>query len=389
MAALVDKGLLRPLNGAGGEPRFVMLETIRAYAAERLAASSEAETLRLRHAMYFLMLTEQAEAQHTGPQQRFWLERVEEEQDNIRAALRLLIDQGDAEPRLRLASAMWRLWMLQSRLREASSWLEEVLARDGPTPLLRAKVLYGAGVLAYRRGEYAQARTLHEEGLTLFRACGDRWGIARSLNLLANVALDADGDDVQARALYQESLGVAREIGDRWLVGVCLSNLGIVAFYRRDYEEARTFYEEGLALRRQTGGSEAIAESLINLARLALDQGDAHRAISLLQESLRLLRDLGGVQRLLADGIEVMAAATGLQEQPERAARLWAVATALRRETGAPLEGWYRKRNDHWLASVRAPAREAAWQAAWAVGDTTTLEQAIADALRDDVDASP
>lgn len=386
---LARKGLLTTVDGTGGEPRFGMLETIRAYALQALEDSDLAETARQCHAAYFLELAEEAERQQWGPQQRVWLERVEEDHDNIRAALRWLLDQADAKPRLRLAFAMWRFWMLHSHLHEGSRWLEEVLARDDAAPLLRAKVLYGAGVLAYRQCDYAQARALHEAGLSLFRAIGDAWGIARSLNQLGNVTLDADGDGAQATALYRESLRLARELGDTWLSATCLGNLGLVALKAGDYAEARALHEENLALSRRYGDNWQSASNLTALARIALEQGDARHAIVLLGESIGLLRDLGDM-RALADALEVMAAATGLQGQPQRAARLWGAAERLRSEAGAPLETSERARNDRWLATIRGQVRtEAVWRAKWNAGRLMTLEQAITLAVMEDAAQPP
>ncbi len=384
MTSLANKGLLRPIAGADGEPRFVMLETIRAYATERLEESGDAETVRQRHATYYVALAEEAELKHWGPRQRLWLERLENEHENIRAALRRLLDRGEAEPRLRLAFAMWRFWMLHSRLREGRRWLEEVLARGGAAaPLLRAKVLYGAGLLAYRSGDFVQAGSLHEEGLILFRDGEDSWGIARSLNQLANVAFGADNDAERAWALYRESLRLAREMGDRWLSATILSNMSRVeALNRRDYESARILGEDSLELRRHLGDPWSIAESLLNLAWVALEQRDDRRATTLLQESVPLVCDL-----ILADCLEALAAAGGQRGQPERAARLWAAAETARGAAGAPLERIERERNDRWLATARAQVPEAVWRAAWNEGRNMTLEQAIAHALGDAADA--
>jgi predicted ATPase/DNA-binding SARP family transcriptional activator len=381
LSSLVNKGLLQPAAGADEAPRFAMLETIRAYSQERLAESGAAQTVLGRHAAYYLALAEQVETHHWGPQQRLWLARVEADHDNIRAALRWLRDGDDAEFRLRLAFAMWRPWMLRSHLREGSRWLEEVLAREGGPPLLRAKVLYGAGVLRYRRCDYAHSRNLQEQSMALFRASGDRWGMARTLNQLANVALNAAANG-QARALYGESLQLARAIRDTWMEATVLNNLGLVALYEHDYAAAQAVYEASLVLRRQGGDPWAIAESLTGLGRVLVQQDDARRATILLQESVALLRDVGD-NRALADSLEALAAATGLQGQPERAARLWAAAETLRGASGAPLDQFDRTRNERWLAAVRAGVDEAAWRAAWQEGRTMPLEEAIAEALRE------
>jgi non-specific serine/threonine protein kinase len=373
VTSLIDKGLLRAMHDLGGAPCFAMLETIRAYAMQKLEESGGAEDVRRRHAAYYLALVEEAEAAHWGPQQRQWLARLEAEHGNVRAALCWLLDQGEEEPRLRFAAAVWRFWLLHSHLREGSQWLEEVLARSDAASQQRAKVLYGAGLLAYRRGNYAQSRSLHEQGLAIFQAFGDQWGIARSLNQLANVALDADGDAARARALYLASLRCAREIADMWLEATIFNNLSIVALSQGDCAQARTLGEDSLVLRRSLGDAWAIAEVLINLARVALEDGHPRRATALLKESLALLRDVGD-RRALADSLGALAVARGLDGHPEQAAQLWAVTDNLLEETGGTLE--LRAWHERWLAAIRAQVTDATWRSAYSEGHSMNVEQA-------------
>jgi non-specific serine/threonine protein kinase len=218
ISSLIDKCLLQRVAGVDDEPRFAMLETIRDYARLRLEESGEAEMTRRQHVAYYLALAEKAEAEHFGPQQPYWMQRLEDEIDNLRVALRWLLNRGEATPLLRFAAVLWRFWMLHSHLHEGGTWLDEILALPAEAQAaLCPPALHGAGVLAYRRGAYAQARSLHEEALALYRDLGDQVGVARSLNLLGNLALDHDGDLEHAQQLYSESLRLARELDLPWL----------------------------------------------------------------------------------------------------------------------------------------------------------------------------
>ena len=215
LALLVDRSLLRQVEGTEGEPRFGMLETIREYAAERFEESGDAETWRQRHAGYYLALAEQAAPELLGPQQGTWLERLEREHDNLRAALGWALEHGGATLGLRLAVALGHFWAVRGHLSEGQAWLERALSRwsEAPAPA-RAGALSAAGHLAYIKGEYERAATLHEESLSVQRALGDQRGVALSLHNLGRVA-HYSGDFERAAALYDESLAIRASIGGR------------------------------------------------------------------------------------------------------------------------------------------------------------------------------
>jgi predicted ATPase/class 3 adenylate cyclase len=178
VSSLVDKSLLRQEEEEGGEPRFVMLETIYEYAREKLENSGEAETIKRAHAEYFLALAEKAEPKLTTAEQGAWLERLETEHDNLRAALSWSLGRKDQELALRLGGALWRFWFLRSHLSEGLQWLGEVLSLRGGFTALRAKALNGAGDLVWSQGNYDRAKELYEESLALSRQLGDKRGIA-------------------------------------------------------------------------------------------------------------------------------------------------------------------------------------------------------------------
>ncbi|HET9223226.1 MAG TPA: tetratricopeptide repeat protein, partial [Roseiflexaceae bacterium] len=292
LASLVDKSLLRQDEGAGSESRFVMLETIREFALEQLQASGAAETLRQRHAGYFLLLAEQAEPELTGSLQDIWLDRLESEHDNLRAALQWALSREAAEAAMRIAGAIWRFWYTRGYLSEGRRWLESVLALVDTLPdaddasvvpalpfglalppasriEVWAKALTGAGVLAWAQGEYARAHNYYEDALSLFREQGNELGWALTLDKLGTVALH-QGDYTRAESLYTQSLALFRRLRHTWGNANALGNLGMVAQLQGDDAQAQRFYMESLALRRKLGDKRGISMMLNNLGEVTL-----------------------------------------------------------------------------------------------------------------------
>ena len=424
VASLVNKSLLRREAGADEEGRLRMLETIRAYGLEQLAASDELDVMQRAHLDYFLALAEQAEPKLRGPEQRAWLLQLEAEYDNLRAALDWSRSaSGNVELALRVAGALWRFWYLHGEWNEGRSRLEGALreaSREGvlPGPYF-AKALHGAGVLAHSQadfssatawyeqslqqsralddqagtaltlfelggialaeGDYARARHLGEESLRLFRALDDTWGTALSLYQLSMVA-PYEGDLERAAALGEESLRLFRRTGDKGGVAVALNSMGLVAQGQADYARAEKLYAEGLALAREQGNKGGIAWALGNLAAVVEQQGDYRRAAQLYAESMGLRRELGdkeGVARSLA-GFAGVALAQG---QAGRAARLLGAAEALCAASRAALPAVEQAGYDRIAAAVRARLDETTLAAAWAAGRGLTMDEACAVAL--------
>lgn len=293
LSQLVDKSLVT-IDDAGVETRYGMLETIRRYASERLEASGEEEPVLVRHRDWYCALAERAERELEGADQARWMDLVEAEHDNLRTALELGLSGGDGTgPALRTAAALWRFWHVRGYLSEGRRWLERALGRneDAPSPI-RARALRGAGSLAWDQGDYAAARSLHERGLGLARASGDREMIASALNGLA-IAAGSQSDFPSERALYEEALGIWRETGNMRGIAVTLGNLAASLNEQGEHATARALFEESLAIRRELGDKQGIAQALNGLARAAgaLGDGEAERALS--EESLAIWRELG------------------------------------------------------------------------------------------------
>ena len=403
LASLVDKSLVRQTEGADGESRFRMLETIREYALDRLAASGEADMLGQQHLTFFLQLAEAAAPALRGPEPGAWLARLEAEHDNLRAALAWSLrpesTQEGVKQALRLSVAAWGFWTWHGHLGEGRQWLALALARSNEDSAasaslasLRGVALKVAGNLAWEQGDYAAARAHAEESLALMRQLGDRPGTAGALNQLGLVVRD-QGDYATARVLTEESLALMRQLGERvgdkanitWV----LHNLGNLAFYEGDFAAARAFHEESLALRRELGDKGGIAAGLAALGMMALEQGD-YAARQRFEDSLTLLQKLGdkqGVAECLEGLAGVAGALGGERRQPARAARLWGAAKALREAIDARQPPAQRLRCEHHLAVARAQLDEATWEAALNEGRAMPLEQAIAYALEESSNA--
>jgi len=413
--SLVGKSLVKQTE-AHGEPRFAMLETIREYARDRLIAAGDEERVRERHRDYFLALAEAAEAKLMGAEQAEWLQRLEEEHENLRAGLDWSLVEAGPRGGLRLCGALHQFWFVRGHLSEGREWCARILGKAGAEERTseRAKALNVAGVLARRQGDYPAAWARHEESLAIQRQLGDRRSMATSQNNLGNVAME-QGDIASARALYEESLAISRELGDRRGIARALHNLGIVACGQGDFASGRALFEDSLAISREVGNRIGIAHSLYDLGKVAFEQGDYPAAGALYQESLTIRRELGErsgiaaslhdvghvvfelgnypaarkqfeeglvIRRELGDragiaySLEALAAVVAALGGSLRAARIWGAAERLREEIGSPL--LERPRYDRRVAAARAAwGDDAAVERAWKEGRALTLEQAI------------
>ena len=355
-ASLLNKSLLKQEEGADGEPRFVMLETIHEYAGEKLQESGEAETIRRAHADYFVALAEEARAHLDGPEQAAWYERLETEHDNFRAVLRWT-ENNEVEIGLRLSGSLSWFWNVRGHIPEGREWLTRVLARAGTARTkARAKALRGAGRMPNFLDDFTSARSLTEESLAISQELGDKEGVAASLYNLGSLAVD-QGDYPSARALNEQSLAIYRELGHKGGVANSLDGLGSIAEYQGNYALARSLKEESLAISRGTGDIWAVAGTLGNLGLVTYLQGDYAAARPLLKESLELSQKLGDKDSI-AYFLQVVAALTAAEGRPEQAARLYGAAEALREAIGVSLPPGDRPRYERDVAAARSKLDE-------------------------------
>jgi non-specific serine/threonine protein kinase len=298
---LVDKSLVQP-EGQGAGTRYRLLETIRQYAREKLAESGEPGPVRDRHLRFFRELAEEGEPALRGPEQLVWLERLETEHDNLRAALDWSLMPGQAEAGLAMAAALRWFWHLRGYWGEGRARLEAALARAGsgtaPANATRARALEAVGRMASNLGDFGAAAVALTDSISLCRALGDRLGLAASLTTLSYLLNLQEGHQEPAISLAREGLAVAHEAGADWETAFALLHLGVELLYLGDFREARALGDEGLTTARWVGDRFLIARALNCTYMAAYVEGD-HRAAGLFaEESLRLSRELG--ERLMA-----------------------------------------------------------------------------------------
>lgn len=331
LVPLVENSLVRQIGE--NEPRFVMLETIREYAAEQLAPEA-ARVAGEAHAAYFCALCEEADAGMRGPEQKAWLERLDAEQDNLRSALSWLIAHQDGDRAVQMAGALWRFWWIKGYWTEGVRWVTDALALPGMSPW-RARAITGLANLSWAQGDLKKAELLHRQALALRRDSGDMAGVALSLNNLA-VMLEQGGDFVTATELYEEALEAAREAGDPWTVAALVGNLGGVLANRGLLDRAVELGEESLRLWRELGDRNSEGRIINNLASIALERRDLRRAAELQRESLQIYRDLGN-QENIPHCLERMVRILMDAGNSRQAARLLGAARSLRDTLGQPL----------------------------------------------------
>jgi predicted ATPase len=425
VSSLLDKSLLRQEEGPNGEPRFVMLETVHEFTREKLEQSGEDEEIKRVHAEYFLTLAEGAYPELRGPDQLEWLERLEVEHDNVRAALSWALGRKEVRLALRLGGALSWFWWARGYQSEGRRWLEEALAMEGRgSPEVRAMALAGVGVLAYEQGDldraqeaceeglellanevreaseakmcllaflgwvarqrkdYRRASELFEEVLALSREMSDIWWIATSLSNLAIVSHSL-GDSKRATEHYEQSMDLFRELGDKQSLAICLTNLAMLVYSQGDLGRAGKLTEEGVALFSELGTRVAVSMGLYNLGCIALLQDDLGRAADLYRESLSLSWDTG-LNPIVQMALEGLACLAGAQGKAERAALLWGAAQALHETKGIPRDTDFLAEADARISVVRSGMGEEAWEEAWHRGRAMTLDEAVSYALEEE-----
>ncbi len=433
VASLIDKSLVRQEIQPDGQRRVRMLETIREYALERLAASGEIEAAGRRHAAFYLALAELAAPAVRGERQAEWLARLAREAGNLRAALRWAVGaehgppplsslrQADVEAGLRLGAALWRFWWMRGDATEARERLENLLTLSSAAPataarakalngagtlarqlgdypaarslfeqslsaarqvdnqLLIADALHGLGRLAYVQGDHETARALCEESLAHYRAVSYLPGVASALHSLGFVA-HLQGDYARARALYEESLAAGAGAGDQRSTAHTVHNLGLSAELQGDLKAARRYLDQARATFEELGDRPGIAMALDNLADVALLQRDYPAARSLYERAVIIALEVGDRRRVAFSlgGLAALAAAEG---QSRRALRIAGAAAALLAAIGAATPPTWRIRLDPLLAQARTRVGEREAAALRAEGAAMSADRAVEDAL--------
>lgn len=430
LLALIDKSMLR----RSASQRFELHELLRQFGAEKLADAGETELIRDRHLAHFVQLAEHAEPQVWGPAPDVWLDRLELERDNMRAALQWSRSaQGRTESGLRLAAALAAFWYSRSYFKEGREYLTTLLSKPDARErtAARARALNKAGFLAHIQSDYPSARPLLEESLSIYRSLGPagRRGVASVLIRLGDLATEV-GHYEAAAAWSTESLHIAHELEDARAIARAYWQLGLVAVrsgdYERaaqdledvvplwrqigdvlstasvlsllaevkirqgDYQRAAALEEESLALRQKAGDNWGTSVSLGNLAWIAMSQGDRQHASTLLFESFtrrRELGDKGGMAWCLEKWAEIAwiqaqgESAARRQQLLQKAVRLFGAAASLRASVGAANDRSDQREQERQCAAIRTELGERAYTTAWEEGPSLSLEQLVGVAL--------
>lgn len=292
LTMLVDHSLVRLDEKPGDEDRFCLLETVREFGSEQLAIHGEEEEAQRRFVAWVVALAERAEAGLRGPAQGTWLDRLESEHDNVRAALEWAID-NDPETGLRLGGALWQFWKRRGHLIEGRNWLARVLAAAPQIPSRgRAAALLAAGDLTRRLSDFDAATALLERSLVLYRELDEPLGHTRALHFLGMTYQDCGKFD-RGCGLFAEALTLARDIGAKSEMADALNSLGNLALDDADVEHAEGYYQEAHRFYRELGNKAGSAAVLNNLGEVATAQGKHERAMAFLTEALALYRDVG------------------------------------------------------------------------------------------------
>ncbi len=373
---LVDKSLVVTENRPSGL-RFRLLETIREYALDKIRESGEESEFRRRHFDWSLKLAQEAQPHFEGPGMQEWLDRMELEHGNLRAALS---HAPTGEDRLQLAIEMHRFWFVRGYLAEGRESLEGAL-RDGSgaDAAQRAKALNSLGILTWRQGDLEAARSAITAGLELRLGSGDRSGAAAALNNLGLVA-DDEGDLEAALNYFEDAAGIYRELGDRARIGMVLANLGANLIEQGDLEPAIAASEEFLAIAQETQDPWCTAAAWHNLAEIAFRKGDLDGARSLAGQALALTAELGDGTQIYQ--ILMLFGEIALAEgSPGRAAELLAAMEALQTAQGLHVNNLDRVCYDRARGEAKSRLSREDFTACWERGSALTCEDAVRSAL--------
>ncbi len=427
VGALVDHGLIVPIDASDDHRRFRSLETIREYAIEQLAISGEEVAARDAHADYYVRLARSGAGELTGPNQAIWLDRLDAEIHNFRTAFEWLMgaprtSTSRATMALGLATDLWRFWVARGRLREGRSWLNRALDRPESASIelaSRAKATQylgnmaldqgdlgeagrrymrslelcsevddrtgiasannGLGLVAYYRGNYAESRLRHETALEIRRTLDDRHGLANSINNLG-VTANAEGRFTDSQSLIEEGLRIRRDNRDDAAIGFSLYALGDLRFNQGKLDEAEMLHQRSLTIFEQIGDQLGIAYARSGLGYVSHEKRDETTALTYFLGALRLRQDLGdrrGAVECL-EGLATVATAFG---RPAQAATLFAASAQARQALGIPLRPVDQERHASALAAVKVKLSKRAFDTAAMEGTSAGIDEIVAMVL--------
>jgi predicted ATPase/DNA-binding CsgD family transcriptional regulator len=385
ISALVEANLLRLDSGDNDEePRYAMLETIRDYGLEQLAASGDEALVRGAHAAWYLDLAEQAAPFWYTGEQGWWAARLDAEHDNLRAALVWLAQTGDTATGVRLAGWLAWFWFYRNHWAEGRGWLERALAWSAGTRTIeRVRVLNMAAYFSLFCGDRTQAMARAEESLAIAGQVGDEVGADTPLPALGAVA-GWSGDYERSTQCMTEALAVFRALGETDLHAASratqmLTNLAWIAIRQGDFVRARRLAEESLGQQRELGYTMGASDTLFHLALIAYEEADSAQSAALCRESLELAWNDRALQRVIfpIDRLAILSAEVGYDET---AARLFGAAERLHQRLGLARDETVEAGRDRAISGVRARLGEEGSASAWAAGRALPVEDAVVEA---------
>ncbi len=417
---LVDNNLLQAPQEGQGEPRLRMLESIREFAYDRLKESGESEAIHQRHAQYYAALAERAEAEKFGTQQQLaWRIRLEEELDNMRAAMSWALENGRYACELRIATGLWRFWWTHGRLREGVGWLQQGLASLAPgEDEVRAKALTRLGWMVNKIGDPLNSLEILQQAVELWRQINNPAGLAQALSNLGGIMLPHDTS--QATTLLEEALQIRREINDRRGTHATLMNLGLAMFWQGNIPRMIDLFKESLAMSKEVKDDYSTGVTLINLGdayanlgeyqqaedyfaeaeqvyqlmddkvglsevsrgrgNIALKMGDPDLALKLFSDALQSSFDTGVLSITLVT-LEGIAFTAQKMNDPFKAARLLSACDTIRAKMKLRRIGYHQADCDDYLATIRSLLDSAQFASAWDEGSRLSIDDAVAYAI--------
>jgi non-specific serine/threonine protein kinase len=382
LTSLVQKSLVVYDEDEQGRGRYRLLETVRQYGRDRLLESGETDIVRDRHLGFCVELGERAEPHLRSREQLQWLELLESEHDNLRAALNWSLE-SDAPAGSRLATAILWFWIFRNNWKEGSHWLEALLtqAEGAEAGGLRAGLLAGQSILAYSQGDLKSCDAFLQECLPLAQATANRRVMALALAGESHLAATRQEFE-RAIAVSQEGLALAREVNDRWLQAWNLLFLGAMSLLNGDEVQAEQCWSEGLLLAEALGERSLTGWFLFYMGGLALQRREFTQAKALLKRGLMLNWELG-LKAQIAPCLEGIAAVFGATGQPWLGVQLLGAAAALRETVHCPIKPIDQRSYDGEVIMARADLAEAKFAVAWAEGEAMPLGQAMSVALEE------
>jgi non-specific serine/threonine protein kinase len=384
LSRLVNKSLVVADEDAAGNRRYRFLETVRQYARERLLRSGRLTRLRDRHLASFFELALRAEPHLHGPDQVAWLNHLQIEHDNLRAALEWSVTgETSTDSALRMVSALWPFWNRRNHFGEGRQWVERALAASrSATPSLRSRALVAGADLAYFQGDYAAVEEFATQAISLdeYRLDEGRWTVAFAFFALGITAIDKHAFEDGA-FLAERSLALARETGAAWVGGLARVPIALAALERRELARARALIEDSVAEFRASGDKWALAILLVNHCVVLIACGDLDAAVAAAREGVRLSQETGD-RRSLAWCLTELGAALVRQQAVTRAVRLWGAVEHISQSVGSPVPHAVTEKLG--IPALRSAMGDQAFTTAWTEGLAMTPDAAVAYALRDD-----